>query len=326
MKNFKTIALILFGLLLGGCHIDLSEPQAKVEAKPPNIVTATPAPAVQPLSTSSPTPAFSTLSWQEQQDVWKERLADIRTAVKADNQPDSRKILAFLETNGKLVDSSKKEPERLTGKRFHIVVINGNPATCSEWENAIGDGPNVFAVYKDGISAVVVKKADSVPRPIQGTVGYHETVHAYNWRTKYLDRGLSLKETMIEEVNAFTPQVRMFRALYAPDYEPFRQQLMLLVLANTRQRMQLAKNQEESFDALFPSLAYALSTFDQAAARRAFHLPDTATLLDLAHYLNFAFIDVGFEVLEKNTTSPWEAQKLKPILIQKMREEAGFND
>jgi hypothetical protein len=268
----------------------------------------------------------STISWEEQQKVWQECLEDIKSAVAVGNDED-RTILSFLEQNGNLVDATHTTLSPLPGERFQIVVVNGDPFSASPSERELGGSELVAAQYIHPITTLVVKKTN-VPRKINGTIGFHEAVHVYHYR--HDNKAVSIKDLRAqaeEELSAYTPQVRMFRKLYDPGYEPFRTKLISLIrqdMAVRISRLDASATPTEHERAHLPDIGMILQVVDDATAKHAFGLSEAATREDLIRYLNFAFLDAAYAAIEKDT-SPSQAHDQKVALMGYMISEGPHN-
>ena len=264
----------------------------------------------------------SSLTWKEQQDVWKDWLDDIKAAVAVGNA-DDRKILAFLEKYGSLIDAGKGTPTRFPDKRFHIVVVNGDMATATPWEQEMGMNPMVFARYDESISSLVVKKTDFLPRKVRGTIGFHEAIHGYHFKTKPLtDHDRTAEGNAEDELSAWEPQCRLFRKLYDPDYEPFRAKLIGLIEEEMRTRSQRPKDPKGSPDGL-PDMIVMLQVKPEEI-QGVFGLPPSSSNDQALAVINFALMDASFAVLDKQHPNHEEAKAKKVAFIQFMNEQMGL--
>lgn len=317
------MAFALFSIItvLTGCN-KTNQVSSATKPEPPTSVAFS---STSEKSTNS-WAKTSSLTWKEQQQTWDRWLKDIKVAVKFGSASD-RMIYAFLKENGALIDANKGTPARSQGKQFHVLVVNGDISQATPWEQELGQSEYVFAGYHYDLSALVVKKtADSFPRKVRGTIGFHEAIHAYRDRMQLrIENVLTVQDHAAEELVAWEPQCRLFRKLYSPSYEPFRQKLVQMMLDDIKARQQQPQSEEENFIANLPSLNATMRVMDNPAEIvKAFEMPSNSTADDMFILLNFAFMDCAFEVLDKNFPDPKQAQVMKVAFFGYINEQAGF--
>ncbi len=274
----------------------------------------------------APVSATASLSWSEQQQIWNDWHADIVSAVKVGNAED-RKILAFMEKYGALRDTNKGTPTRFSDNRFHILVVNGNMSEATAWEQEMGQSPMVFARYDESISSLVVKKMPaSFPRKVRGTIGFHEAIHGYHFKTQpETDHDLTAQGHAAEELSAWEPQCRLFRKLYAPSYEPFRQKLIQMMVEDMKVRQKSVSSDRENFTASLPDVVIAVQVLGNPAdALKAFGMPSTTPPEELLVPLNFALMDCAFSILDTNYPDRKDAKTMKTAFIGYLNEQAGM--
>lgn len=319
MKHFN-ILIIAINFFAIGCYPDL--PDSKSVAKPATTTTAHALVSSQPLA---PTKAvYGTLSFKEQQRVWKDWLSATKLAVKAGQDPVAKQSLDYLEKNASLWDSAKGDPPRLDNGKYHIMVVNGDPSVASPWEQQECPA-GIFAQYYDPTSCLIVTSA-KLPMKVMGTIGSHESIHAPHWILNYKGRGLTRKELAEEEVSAYLPQMREFRALYKQTYEPLRQEMIKFIKDDIARRKAQATTPQEKTEASFPDLAIVISTYLNWPEKfeKAFSLAHNDNFSEIMVFMNFAILDASFAVLDQEYPDAQEREIMRPIMIDQFKVRAGI--
>lgn len=267
--------------------------------------------------------SLTKLSFSQQQRLWEGWLADTRVAVEADPTAENRKILKFIEENAVQVDSTLGAPAKLAGTKFNVLIMDQDLDVSIR--KSLGNGDGVFASYNENYSSLILRSGE-VPRKVRGTIGFHEGVHAYHYRNGLIPDLETPKGHWMEELGAYAPQLRQFRALYRPGYEKFRRSLVKMLDDDIRRRLSAPGklSDREAFEATMPNIMLLGRVIgDPAEAKKAFGLSDSVPVDQLMIYLNFAFLDAGFECLERGfPKDDWN--NMKALFLSYTAERAGL--